>query len=66
MTSQETVTTKKKRGPALTGKGEPIGVRLHGDLLIPLDAWIACQPDPKPSRPEAIRMILRDRFDEGR
>ena len=62
MSRQETMTTKKKRGPAPTGKGEPIGVRLHADLLVPLDTWIAGQPDPKPSRPEAIRMILRDRF----
>ena len=62
MSRQEIVTTKKKRGPVPTGKGEPIGVRLHADLLVPLDAWIADQPEPKPSRPEAIRMILRDRF----
>ena len=25
-----------------------------------LDAWITAQPDPKPSRPEAIRTALRD------
>ena len=25
-----------------------------------LDAYIAAQPDPKPSRPEAIRLALRD------
>jgi hypothetical protein len=33
-------------------------VRLHGDLLDPLDDWIAKQPNP-PSRPEAIRIALR-------
>ena len=26
--------------------------------LAALDAWIARQPEPKPSRPEAIRQIL--------
>jgi hypothetical protein len=25
-----------------------------------LDAWIAARPDPKPSRPEAIRRLLDD------
>lgn len=59
MPSQETVTTKKKRGPAPTGKGEPVGVRLHRDLLGALDSWIASQSDPKPTRPEAIRIFLR-------
>ena len=53
---------KKPRGRPATGKGEFVGVRLHGDLLVPLDAWIAGQPDPKPSRPEAIRVLLRSVF----
>jgi hypothetical protein len=29
-------------------------------LLDRIDAWIASQPDPRPSRPEAIRRILAD------
>jgi hypothetical protein len=29
------------------------------DLLAELDAWIAQQPDPKPSRPEAIRRLVQ-------
>ena len=37
-----------------------IGVRLLSDLLEPLDEWIMRQPEPKPSRPEAIRQFLRD------
>ena len=28
--------------------------------MTPLDAWIADQPEPKPSRPEAIRHALTD------
>lgn len=35
-------------------------VRVQPALLDPLDAFIASQPDPKPSRPEAIRTLLRD------
>ena len=30
--------------------------------LATLDAHIAAQPDPKPSRPEAIRRVLTERF----
>jgi hypothetical protein len=36
-----------------------MGLRLYPDLEAALDAWIAKQPEPKPSRPEAIRRILR-------
>ena len=49
---------KKRRGPAPTGKGQQIVVRMHDDLLNPLDAWIAAQPEPKPGRPAAIRQLL--------
>jgi len=28
------------------------------ELSAALDAWIAAQPDPKPSRPEAIRHLM--------
>jgi hypothetical protein len=28
------------------------------DQLARLDAWIAQQPDPKPSRPEAVRRLM--------
>jgi hypothetical protein len=30
-----------------------------------LDAWIAAQPDPKPTRPEAIRRLLHVALDSG-
>jgi hypothetical protein len=45
---------KKKRGPAPTGKGTLVGVRLQPPELALLDDWIAKQEIP-PSRPEAIR-----------
>lgn len=35
-----------------------IGVRLQPDQLATLDAWIDAQPEPKPSRPEAIRQLI--------
>ena len=38
----------------------PVTVRIPPDQLAPLDAWIADQPDPKPSRPEAIRTAVTE------
>ncbi|MCJ2125099.1 hypothetical protein [Methylobacterium sp. J-077] len=35
-------------------------VRLQPEHAAPLDAWIADLPDPKPSRPEAIREALAE------
>src|SRR5271163_1391750 len=46
--------------PKTTGLGVPALVRLHPPLLDNLDAWISAQPEPCPSRPEAIRFALRD------
>ena len=48
----------KKRGRPATGRGDLVGVRIQPEQLAALDAWCAAQPDPKPSRPEAIRKIL--------
>jgi hypothetical protein len=53
----QTVITKKRRGPAPTGKGTLIGVRLQPSHLVALDAWIAKQTQPV-SRPEAIRAMM--------
>jgi hypothetical protein len=33
-------------------------LRLPRNISDRLDAWIAAQPDPKPSRPEAIRRLV--------
>jgi hypothetical protein len=49
----------KKRGRPAIGKGLTIGVRLQPEFLNPLDAWIAAQPNSKPSRPEAIRRLMQ-------
>jgi hypothetical protein len=53
--SRKSARKGKKRGPPATGKGTLIGVRLQPPELAELDAWIAVQDDPKPTRPEALR-----------
>jgi hypothetical protein len=55
--ARQTVLSQKKRGPAPTGKGTLIGVRLQPAPLSELDAWAARQDDT-PSRPEAIRRLV--------
>jgi hypothetical protein len=47
----------KKRGPAPTGIGTPVQVRLQPSHLKALDAWIAKQNAPL-TRPEAIRAMM--------
>jgi hypothetical protein len=54
---RQTVITKKRRGPAPTGIGTLVGVRLQPDRLTALDAWIVAQDTPM-TRPEAIRAML--------
>jgi hypothetical protein len=54
---RQTVITKKRRGPAPTGKGTLVGVRLQPDRLAAVDAWIAKQ-NATMTRPEAIRAML--------
>ncbi len=51
---------KKKRGRPPTGIGSSIGLRLYPKLESALDLWIASQPEPRPTRPEAIRSALQD------
>jgi hypothetical protein len=55
---RQTVITQKRRGPPATGKGTLVGVRLQPDDLEAVDSWIAKQDDA-PTRPEAIRTLLR-------
>lgn len=42
-----------------TGKGTQLQVRMHDDLLKPLDEWIASQREIGLTRAEAIRRLLR-------
>jgi hypothetical protein len=55
--AKQTVIAKKRRGPAPTGKGVPVVVRLQPPQLSALDAWIAKQNQPL-TRPEAIRAMM--------
>lgn len=54
------------------GRGRPRTNPVAQHLTIPeelsseLDAWIAAQPEPKPSRPEAIRRILTAHLTDGK
>lgn len=41
-----------------TGRGEGVMVRLNSELVSKLDAWIEGQPEPKPSRSEAISRLI--------
>ena len=50
--------TESRRGPPAAGTDSTIAARLDRDQVAALDAWIARHPDPKPTRPEAIRSVL--------
>jgi hypothetical protein len=54
---QETLTSRKRRGPAPTGKGVPITVRLQPNDLELLDSWIDAT-DSAMNRQDAIRRLL--------
>jgi hypothetical protein len=56
--AKQTVITKKRRGPAPTGKGTLVGVRLQPPQLDALDKWIGRQPDAM-TRPDALRAMLQ-------
>jgi hypothetical protein len=56
--------TRKKRGRGRPPTGSlQIGLRLEPKIVEAIDAFIASQPDPKPTRPEAIRQIVTDRLE---
>jgi hypothetical protein len=56
MADQETL-IPKKRGPKPTGQGTPVMVRLQPHQLEALDRWIEAQPEPRLTRPEALRRL---------
>jgi len=60
MSTSLSASVKKRGRPKTTGTPRTIGVRMHDSDIASLDAWIAAQPEPRPSRPEAIRLALKD------
>jgi len=54
---RRTLITKKRRGPAPTGKGTLIGVRIQPDDLAVLDSWITGDGRGL-TRPQAIRRLI--------
>ncbi|GEP01898.1 hypothetical protein GCM10007887_25240 [Methylobacterium haplocladii] len=52
--------TSKSKGGRPRINATPITVRVPPSQLAPLDAWIADQPEPKPSRPEAVRVAVAE------
>lgn len=55
--AKQTVLAKKRRGPAPTGKGVQVVVRLQPGPLAALDKWIGRQPGEM-TRPEALRAMM--------
>jgi hypothetical protein len=52
---------KKPTPSQPTTKSEPIDeARLSAGLRRRIDAWIAAHPEPRPTRPEAIRRLLAE------
>jgi hypothetical protein len=62
---RQTVITKKKPGPPATGKGTLVGVRLQPEDLAAVDQWAAKQKE-QPTRPEAIRALVRTGLGKGK
>jgi hypothetical protein len=50
---------KKSRGRPAIGVGVQVNTMLRPEQAALLDAWIAKQPNPKPTRPEAIRRLIQ-------
>jgi hypothetical protein len=60
MTRQEKSLEKKKLGRPAIGKGLQFNAMLRPEMAAAIDAWIAAQPEPRPTRPEAIRRLLAE------
>src|SRR3954467_7861838 len=52
------VEQKRPRGRPRTGVHPARAVRMPPELEAAITPWIDCQPDPKPSRSEAIRRLI--------
>lgn len=59
MASSISRTEKRGRGRPRTD-ATSVHLRMPPEHLMPLDAWIADHPEPKPSRPEAIREAVAE------
>ncbi len=59
--AQDLFITKKRIGrPPGKTKPQTKPVQVPIETIASLDAWIATQPEPRPSRPEAIRRLLAE------
>jgi Arc/MetJ-type ribon-helix-helix transcriptional regulator len=56
----------KKRGRPATGKDPMFNFRMPDELAARLDEWCERQPEPKPSRSEAIRKFIQLGLQPGR
>jgi len=55
----QTLFVQKKRGrPAGRVRPPTTALRLENQLLERVDAWVATRPEPRPTRPEAIRRLV--------
>jgi hypothetical protein len=44
--------------PETTGQSEGLPTRVDPEEISKVDAWINAQPEPKPSRSEAVRRLI--------
>jgi hypothetical protein len=56
--AKTSVASKKRRGPAPTGKGVQVGERWHPSELAAIDVWIASSLDKALTRAHAIRRLV--------
>src|ERR1035437_7060374 len=66
MAKSISASAKREGRPVTTGSGTAIGVRMLDAPLATLDAWIAKQKQPYPSRPEAIRRLVELGLKKGK
>jgi Arc/MetJ-type ribon-helix-helix transcriptional regulator len=57
---KSTTGIQKLRGRPKSGQTPIHALRLPEELRTKIDAWIAAQPEPRPSRSEAIRRLLAE------
>lgn len=58
-------TEKRRPGRPATGKDPVRTIRMPPELEAAIAAWIERQPDPKPSRSEAIRRLVETGLSGG-